>query len=1366
MSPAQNTRSRTLHLLRTLRILAGLLFCLTAAAPVTAATRIPLKIDEPLQNRSVAWPVTTGVPFPRGGLTDESHCRLVDAAGQEHPLQSQVTGTWDRQRTSIRWLTIDFIARPGTAYWLEYGDDVRRTNPPSPLEIAEDEQGIQVSTGELKVQFLNSGPAALGSISLDLNRDGQFTADEQVAAGGTTGDHYYVNSHPAKPERFSSATDAADRQIVVEQSGPVRACVRVDGFYTGPQGQRIVASRTRYHLYANLGLLKLVDEFRIEGSTAETRFQDIGLSLSLPPASGQRTVSAAASPEPGSPAIPIEWTDRTTSVSSYQALYRHYGNQAYEAGLVEVTPAGSRQVAQPDRMGAWLQIADERATITGSLRWFWQQFPKEWECTGDALTLHLWSPRGGELDFSPDGVRDFFGEMGRKYVLEWEGPDPPASILHRYMFFGSNDALRRLGSDGQGISKHHEVSYHFAGPDARQAGAEYGSLAGRQPVALATGEWNCGTDVFGPLMPRPNDSKYEAIVDRLFDLSRYAQDTFGDYGWWAFGSGPHYSYQWDPVAQRHYADPRRFEFHTYQKETQFWWNYLRSGERKFYDWAIPSENHWADVAVSHVPLKFECDWTGGRKADQPRVLHWQPGDWTVDNAVHFSRNHHNAEAWLRGGSQFWASYHRTLETTTLAYVLTGDERFNQVVDYWREYWSPLAGITSASADVKPWHREQPWFRPTGPGEPAKTWAELIRDYAPFSSGMRHQMTLFFNLSTLYEHTWDPVIGQVLQEYADAFLDADGPIGVWMSQDNSGPANADAPWMAHYWLPALWKYHRVTGDPQVPGILKKYFDRLYGAEPYRGDLGVYSSVHLAYAWYFTRDARYLTLAQLELDRLLPMAAPLESPQSINTRLYNPSAMIRPITGVPRLIKVLADAKAAGVEVPPPAVLHPQRTALALLKQPGESLKATLWGYDRSLRILGPDGQPSTAHQIETKPYTSHTQPFDRTLPDFAVHLHELQIPAAAPAGYYLIAPQLELGVLTLSGGRLLQNAARTISLETGESFTVRVPAGQGGEKVPVELTVHTAVPQQVQLRDPSGNPLAGKAAGNRMMFDLSSTTAGQLLQLKNTATARIHLQLAGWPAAACWGSHQSTTLPEQLPAAAPTLAALPPVPDADREARFVPGRFGQALQVMRGGELKLPDHITVNGKEVPLYSLKEGTIELWVKVLWDRRLHRRRLVTLLTNGPVTMPLPENLPYGEWAHLAICWKPAVRDPDVSLIQVFVNGHDTGFYRSTWWSGYGNAPRRISPAVEPRGEFLFLAGPDDRYAIDELRISSVARYADRTVEFGPQQTFNPFRFEPAAVPLTADEHTLLHLSFDGDVAGETSLRSQPVMGTVPMR
>jgi hypothetical protein len=61
---------------------------------------------------------------------------------------------------------------------------------------------------------------------------------------------------------------------------------------------------------------------------------------------------------------------------------------------------------------------------------------------------------------------------------------------------------------------------------------------------------------------------------------------------------------------------------------------------------------------------------------------------------------------------------------------------------------------------------------------------------------------------------------------------------------------------------------------------------------------------------------------------------------------------------------------------------------------------------------------------------------------------------------------------------------------------------------------------------------------------------------------------------------------------------------------------------------------------------------------------------------------------------------------------------------------------------------------FMLDELRVSTIARYADLQVEFGGQQTFNPFRFTPPAEAFRPDRDTGLLFHFEDDLknaAGE---------------
>lgn len=64
----------------------------------------------------------------------------------------------------------------------------------------------------------------------------------------------------------------------------------------------------------------------------------------------------------------------------------------------------------------------------------------------------------------------------------------------------------------------------------------------------------------------------------------------------------------------------------------------------------------------------------------------------------------------------------------------------------------------------------------------------------------------------------------------------------------------------------------------------------------------------------------------------------------------------------------------------------------------------------------------------------------------------------------------------------------------------------------------------------------------------------------------------------------------------------------------------------------------------------------------------------------------------------------------------------------------------------ELLALAVPGTAFALDEIRLSKTARYADPAITFGPQQTFNPFHFSPQN-PSAPDSDTLLLLHFDDD-------------------
>lgn len=54
-----------------------------------SSAEIRLTASEPSQIARTGWPVTSGVPLPRGALHDASHAALYDRQGTQLPLQTE-----------------------------------------------------------------------------------------------------------------------------------------------------------------------------------------------------------------------------------------------------------------------------------------------------------------------------------------------------------------------------------------------------------------------------------------------------------------------------------------------------------------------------------------------------------------------------------------------------------------------------------------------------------------------------------------------------------------------------------------------------------------------------------------------------------------------------------------------------------------------------------------------------------------------------------------------------------------------------------------------------------------------------------------------------------------------------------------------------------------------------------------------------------------------------------------------------------------------------------------------------------------------------------------------------------------------------
>ena len=414
------------------------------------------------------------------------------------------------------------------------------------------------------------------------------------------------------------------------------------------------------------------------------------------------------------------------------------------------------------------------------------------------------------------------------------------------------------------------------------------------------------------------------------------------------------------------------------------------------------------------------------------------------------------------------------------------------------------------------------------------------------------------------------------------------------------------------------------------------------------------------------------------------------------------------------------------------MMPQTVPIAFEKQPGKMLEATLWGFDRSLHVIGPNGDRVRDLKIKTKQYASDIQPFDRNTADFEVFLHELKLPSDAPAGNYVLAPKLELAML--SGPAPLVNAARPIALEGGEQCFLRAKLAAN----------------DIQLE-----------SADRVSITVSSIEQGTAVAIRNNGPRKAWFRIVDLPEELCWVAFQSTA-EALIPSRKQTLSAFPDLPKVDQTSGFINGRFGKAVQVSAQRTFVLPDHVEIDGQTKRLFDEKQGTIEFWIKKQWDDRLVSVKPVTFFSNGLLQAWSPWKLPLNEWAHVAVEWRPLKRDPSRQAVHIYVNGHDQQNYRSTWWEGYSQKPRTFARRDWLK-QFVCETSPDAPFAIDEIRVSNVPRYAKLSVELGGQQTFNPARFEPPDKPFELDKHTTLLFHFDGSLSAASAIVEQPLQANI---
>jgi len=593
-------------------------FSLLERAPAPAEkTAVPLLVDNEVAGLQGPHVHETGLLLPPGALYSASNIRVVDAAGRPLATQARVVNRW-RQDGDIKLAQVLFEAPEAPAavkmmdalaggdaeaaapFRLEFGTRVAGAAVARPLQVRETAEAISVDTGAIRA-VVNRRDGFLAELALDINGNGAYEAEESVLDADAPRALSAVDQNGTL---YIGCAQAADDAAVLEQAGPLRAVVRLKGFYVDGNGRRGGAYMVRLHFTRGQSAVRIDHTWIMSEDANALQLADLSIAIPLR-GLGQRRSVTFDTPF----ADQRTWTETLGErgrAFMLQDLYNHHGQVGARAGIYSARDAASAYELRKsfDRTGHWMEVSGERYGVTLAIRDMWQQFPKELEVDGGVIRAHLWSGRTIEQEQPAKfGLRlmDFRNEA----LIAWYGD----RFIRGVKMDGKPD-WAYMWQNAHGIARTHELLLRFHVSETPSASAARAGEFQTPVLTLPDPRWSCSALPLEQLHPYAPGRfpEMEAVLDKFAAGQLWEDDRIGNYGFNEYGSSPHFLVEnvsrpgQEPFTRedRLQASMYRYAGHVYSLDTYLWWNYVRSGDRRYYELARRHVLHLLDRQIGHV----------------------------------------------------------------------------------------------------------------------------------------------------------------------------------------------------------------------------------------------------------------------------------------------------------------------------------------------------------------------------------------------------------------------------------------------------------------------------------------------------------------------------------------------------------------------------------------------------------------------------------------------------------------------------------------------------------------------------------------------------------------------------------------------
>jgi hypothetical protein len=345
-------------------------------------------------------PVTFGVPFADGELKKGAFIRLVDENGTPMPVQTQCLTTWDRDLAYVKWLLVDAQVdlQEGWERTLALQCPAGELPPEPEQRVSVREEGAYLCA--------DSGPMRLWIRRTfhewESPRRPDLFARCAVRTEGGWRDLFRGSPGPLLYMRDQAGNEydsaaAPPPEVVVEEQGPLRACIRIDGHHASEQGQRFCPYTLRVHLYAGQRDLRFCHTFLYDQDPQRVELAAIGMRFPLALGGALR---AAVGGERG-----VYWAPNWHQMRVLQFDDLHY----------EVRRDGS-PFGSGGKAAGWASLNGDRGGAVAVIRDAWQVYPKGMALSAEGIDVQIWPDSCGQnlaftTPFQEPALR-FVGEDG------------------------------------------------------------------------------------------------------------------------------------------------------------------------------------------------------------------------------------------------------------------------------------------------------------------------------------------------------------------------------------------------------------------------------------------------------------------------------------------------------------------------------------------------------------------------------------------------------------------------------------------------------------------------------------------------------------------------------------------------------------------------------------------------------------------------------------------------------------------------------------------------------------------------------------------------------------------------------------------